>query len=167
VSAAVTIEEARSAEQVEQVREMFKEYAASIGFSLSFQNFDQELAELPGDYSRPNGCLLLAYVEDQARAAGCVALHRFENDICEMKRLYVRPEFRGRNIGRLLAKRVIDMARTSGYARMRLDTVSAVMQEAVALYRTLGFREIPAYRQNPMSSALYMELELSVDSAGA
>ena len=140
---------------------MFREYAASLGFSLDFQNFDQELASLPGDYSGPGGCLLLAFVDGSERTAGCVAMHSLENKVCEMKRLYVRPEFRGRSVGRLLAERVIEKARQLGYQRMRLDTVAARMQEAVALYRSLGFREIAPYRVNPMASTLYMELELS------
>jgi len=149
---------AASPEQITQVRELFLEYARSLNFSLCFQSFDQELASLPGDYVPPAGRLLLA--EFYNRRAGCVALHRLEDGICEMKRLYVRPEFRGHKIGRRLAEAVIAEARAAGYRLMRLDTVAPVMRQAVQLYRELGFYEIPAYRPNPQPGTLYMELAL-------
>jgi putative acetyltransferase len=144
--------------QIAQARELFVEYAQSLGFSLCFQNFDKELANLPGDYAPPEGRLLLAEYEGQL--AACVALHKLEPDICEMKRLYLRPQFRGKGLGRILAERVIADARQIGYRRMRLDTVGPVMQDAVAMYRKLGFKEIPTYRPNPNPGTLYMELEL-------
>jgi len=144
--------------QIAQARELFLEYAQSLGFSLCFQNFDKELAELPGDYAPPDGRLLLAEYEGQL--AACVALHKLDGDVCEMKRLYLRPQFRGKGLGRLLADRIITEARQIGYKRMRLDTVEPVMKDAVSMYRRLGFKEIPAYRPNPNPGTLYMELEL-------
>lgn len=145
-------------EQIAQARELFLEYAQSLGFSLCFQNFDQELAGLPGDYAPPGGRLLLAEFDNQL--AGCVALHKFDGDICEMKRLYLRPKFRGKGLGRILAEAIIAEARQIGYLRMRLDTVGPVMKDAVAMYRKLGFREIAPYRANPMAGTLYLELTL-------
>jgi putative acetyltransferase len=150
--------QAESAPQIAQARELFLEYAQSLGFSLCFQNFDQELARLPGDYAPPTGRLLLA--EQQGQLAGCVALHRLGSDICEMKRLYLRPSFRGRGLGRGLADRIIAEAREIGYSRMRLDTVEPVMKDAVAMYRKIGFQEIAPYCTNPIAGALYLELEL-------
>lgn len=144
--------------QIAQARELFLEYAQSLGFSLCFQNFDKELANLPGDYAPPEGRLLLA--EYEGHLAACGALHRLEADICEMKRLYLRPQFRGKGLGRILADRIIYEARQIGYHRMRLDTVEPVMRDAVAMYRKLGFREIAPYCNNPIAGALYMELEL-------
>lgn len=144
--------------QIAQARELFLEYAASLGFSLCFQNFDQELAALPGDYAPPEGRLLLAEWEGQL--AGCGALHKLENDVCEMKRLYLRSQFRGKGIGRVMAERLIAEARAIGYRRMRLDTVGPVMKDAVAMYRKLGFKEIAPYRKNPMPGTLYMEIAL-------
>jgi putative acetyltransferase len=153
-----SIFQAESQLQIAQARELFLEYAQTLGFSLCFQNFDAELAGLPGDYAPPKGRLLLA--ECQGQLAGCVALRPKEFDICEMKRLYLRPQFRGKGIGRDLAERVIAEARQIGYARMRLDTVEPVMKDAVAMYRRLGFHEIAPYCDNPMAGTLYMELEL-------
>ena len=154
----LTFAQAETAPQIAQVRELFLEYAQSLGFSLCFQNFDQELAELPGDYAPPAGRLLLA--EYDAQLAGCVALHKLDSAICEMKRLYLRPQFRGKGLGRLLAERIIAEARQIGYQRMRLDSVEPVMKDAVAMYRKLGFEEIAPYRPNPIAGAMYMELEL-------
>ena len=155
---ALQIIPASSSAQIAQARELFLEYAASLGFSLCFQNFDQELEGLPGEYALPEGRLLLAEYEGQL--AGCVALHKVEPGICEMKRLYLRPQFRGKGLGRTLAERLIAEARQMGYRRMRLDTVEPVMKDAVAMYRVMGFREITPYRPNPMAGTLYMELDL-------
>jgi ribosomal protein S18 acetylase RimI-like enzyme len=140
------------------IRELFLEYAESLGFSLCFQGFEKEVAELPGDYVPPEGRLLLATFEGQP--AGCVALHKVAPEICEMKRLYVRPQFRSKGLGKALARRIINEARQIGYKKLRLDTVEPVMRAAVTMYRTLGFREIAPYRPNPIEGALYMELEL-------
>ena len=155
---AVTIVAAGTPERIEQARELFLEYAKSIGFSLCFQNFEAELAALPGDYAAPGGRLLLAELDGQL--AGCGALHELSPEICEMKRLYLRPQFRGQGVGRAMAERLISDARAIGYRRMRLDTVGPVMKDAVAMYRKLGFKEIEPYRENPMPGTLYMELEL-------
>jgi len=152
------IVQAVSSAQIAQARELFLEYAQSLGFNLCFQSFDKELAGLPGDYAPPEGRLLLAEYED--KLAGCVALHKLEVGICEMKRLYLRPSFRGKGVGRVVAETIIAEARAIGYERIRLDTVEPVMKDAVAIYRSLGFKEIAPYRPNPIEGALYMELEL-------
>lgn len=149
---------AESPEHISQARELFAEYAQSLGFSLCFQNFDKELDGLPGKYAPPDGRLLLA--ECNLQLSGCVALRKIEVNICEMKRLFLRPQFRGRGVGRTLADAIIAEARTIGYTRMRLDTVEPVMKDAVAMYRRLGFREIAPYCENPIAGALYMELQL-------
>lgn len=151
--------QAGTPEEIAAVRELFLEYAQSLGFSLCFQSFDQELASLPGEYAPPSGRLLLA--TEDGKLAGCVALHALGPGICEMKRLYVRPEFRGRRLGQRLVNDLIAEARGIGYQRMRLDTVEPRMRAAVALYRELGFREIAPYRENPMAGTLYMELEIA------
>jgi GNAT superfamily N-acetyltransferase len=145
-------------EHIEQIRGLFLEYAESLGFSLCFQSFDGELKNLPGDYGPPSGRLLLARVGDSA--AGCIALRKLETGICEMKRLYVRPSQRGRGLGRMLVERLIAEARAIGYERMRLDTIASEMQDAIALYRTMGFREIAPYSAIPIEQALWMELVL-------
>jgi putative acetyltransferase len=149
-------------EQLEEVRKLFLEYAQSLGFSLCFQGFDRELANLPGEYAPPGGRLYLAFANtgQGAAIAGCVALRRADDRVCEMKRLYVRPQFRGQGAGKALVEEVIRAGRELGYQRMRLDTIEPQMKEAVALYRRLGFREIPPYRENPLAGALYMELDL-------
>ena len=155
---ALVFSQAESPKQIAQARELFLEYAQSLGFSLCFQNFDKELANLPGDYAPPDGRLLLA--EHETQLAGCVALHKLAPGICEMKRLYLRPQFRGKGLGRVLTDHIIAEARQIGYHRMRLDTVEPVMKDAVAMYRKLGFQEIAPYCSNPIPGALYMELEL-------
>ena len=158
------ITQADSAHEIAQARALFLEYAESLGFSLCFQGFDKELAGLPGDYAPPSGRLLLA--ERMGRTLGCVALHRLkESDhessaLCEMKRLYVRPEARGSGVGLALAEAIIAAGREIGYSAMRLDTVAGKMDSAIKMYRGLGFREIPAYCDNPIPGALYMELKL-------
>jgi putative acetyltransferase len=154
----LTMTQAESPDQIEKARELFLEYAKSLGFSLCFQNFEQELAGLPGDYAPPDGRLLMA--EYRGQPAGCVALHRVGPSVCEMKRLYLRPQFRGRGLGRLQAEAIMAEARAIGYSKMRLDTVEPVMPNAVAMYRRLGFKEIEPYRPNPIAGALYMELDL-------
>ena len=127
----LTFAQAETQDQLAQARELFLEYAQSLGFSLCFQNFDQELATLPGGYAPPEGRLLLAAYDGQV--VGCVALHQLEPGICEMKRLYLRPTARGRGFGRILAERIIAEGRHIGYQRMRLDTVEPVMKDAVAI----------------------------------
>jgi putative acetyltransferase len=149
---------AQTPAQVAQARELFLEYAQSLGFSLCFQNFDKELADLPGVYAPPEGRLLLA--ECKGELAACVSFHKLEPGICEMKRLYLRPQFRGLGLGRALAERIISEARQIGYQRMRLDTVEPVMKDAVAMYYKLGFKPIAPYCANPVAGAIYMELEL-------
>lgn len=148
---------ARSAKQVHDICKLFLEYANSLGFDLCFQGFEQEIADLPGCYAPPDGRLLLS-VED-GEPVGCVGLRKLADGICEMKRLYVRPAQRTRGIGRSLATAIIAEARHIGYRRMRLDTVAS-MFEAMALYRSLGFVEIPAYVYNPLPRAVYFELVL-------
>ncbi len=145
-------------EHIEQVRSLFLEYGSSLGFSLCFQSFDEELKNLPGAYGPPKGRLLLAL--QAGNAAGCIALRPLQAGTCEMKRLYVRPAHRGSGLGRMLVERLIADARTLGYERMRLDTVGSAMKDAVALYRRIGFNEIAPYSAIPIENALWMELRL-------
>ena len=156
--ATLHLEQAKTPEQIALARTLFQEYGASLGFSLCFQNFDKELAGLPGDYAPPKGRLLIAYSDGEP--VGCVALHEFEPGISEMKRLYVRPAFRGKRVGLAMANAIIAAARDIGYKRMRLDTVPSVMADAVKMYGRLGFKEIAPYRVNPQPGTLYMELDL-------
>lgn len=150
--------QAESMEQFERVRGLWREYAAWLEFDLCFQNFEQELNDLPGSYAPPEGRLLLALSDE--RLAGCIALRPIGEGICEMKRLYVRPGFRGQQIGRKLTTLLIEEARAQGYARMRLDTLPEKMAEAVRVYRAAGFKEIEPYYHNPYAGTLYMELKL-------
>lgn len=150
---------ATSPEDIHQARELFQEYAAGLGISLCFQNFDQELAELPGQYVPPAGRLMLAIENNQV--AGCVALRGISETVCEMKRLFLRPNFRGRGLGRELAESILSEARHIGYEVMRLDTLPGKMDRALAMYRSLGFREIEPYYQNPVEGAVFMEISLT------
>ncbi len=155
---AIAVTQASAPEHIQEARHLFLEYAHSLGFSLCFQGFEEELKGLPGAYAAPSGRLLLAH--DSAIAVGCVGLRNLQDVICEMKRLYVQPAHRGRGAGKLLVDRVIAEARAIGYRRMRLDTVASSMQDAIALYHRVGFSQIPPYCHNPMLEALYMELAL-------
>jgi ribosomal protein S18 acetylase RimI-like enzyme len=157
IAASLTVLHATSSEQFEETRRLFKEYASALGVDLCFQDFEHELKDLPGEYSEPDGCILLAFLD--SALVGCVALRPLSSEICEMKRMYVRPTFRGQRIGQILGQDVITEARKRGYKKMRLDSLPT-MREAQALYRSLGFREIDAYRPNPIQGAVFMELEL-------
>ena len=153
----MTLVQVETPQQIEEARRLLREYEASLNVSLCFQGFEKELAELPGDYAPPRGRLLLGC--DGNQPAGCVALRGLDEETCEMKRLYLRPEFRGQGAGRRLARALIQEARTLGYKRMRLDTLAA-MQEARALYESLGFKRIEPYYHNPHPGTEFMELEL-------
>ncbi len=138
-------------------RNLFMEYAENLGVDLCFQGFQEELDGLPGAYAPPDGRLLLAI--DGDRAVGCVAIRRLGDGICELKRLYVKPAYRGKGLGRSLVESIIAEARAIGYRTMRLDSLAS-LKEAAAMYRSLGFIEIPAYRYNPLPEAVFMELGL-------
>jgi len=153
----IRFQRAESDEYLEIVKKLFLEYAHSLEFSLGFQDFEEEIARMPGHYGPPHGCILLALVDD--RPAGCVALRRLEEGICEMKRLYVRPEFRGRGIGKALSEKIIEEAGKIGYVKIRLDTLRS-MKEANSIYRDQGFHEIKPYRYNPFEQAVFLEKNL-------
>ena len=156
--------QAKSESEVDAARKLFREYSEWLQVDLCFQNFEKELAGLPGDYAPPTGRLWLAFHEE--KLAGCIALRTLGDGISEMKRLYVRPDFRGQGLGRLLAERLIDEARSLGYTKMRLDTLPGRMDRAIAMYRGLGFQEIDRYYDNPYETAMFMELDLRKNAEG-
>lgn len=153
----IEIFEVKTGKDIGLVRELFAEYTDSLGIDLGFQNFEEESANLPGCYARPEGCILLARYNEEI--VGCVALSKLSDGICEGKRLYVRPQFRGLKIGRKLVEAIIAEARKIGYTRMRGDTLAS-MKAAQALYASLGFRQIEAYCYNPIEGAKFIELSL-------
>ncbi len=151
----LTISAAHQEPELSDIRVLFREYAESLGFHLCFQDFDREMAELPGNYAPPPGRILIA--KWSGAVAGCVAMKQLGDGICEMKRFYVRPDFRGKGIGEALAKAIIAAGRDAGYARMRLDTVPS-MQSAIRIYEALGFRDTDPYVFNPIPGVRYLEL---------
>jgi GNAT superfamily N-acetyltransferase len=154
----LAITQAESETQITDVRKLFREYELWLGLDLCFQGFEAELATLPGKYAMPDGRLYLAYSDDSL--AGCIALRKLEDGVCEMKRLFVREDFRGAQIGVRLIERLIANAREIGYEKMRLDTYPAKMAKAVKLYESHGFVSIPPYYNNPHDGVLFMELAL-------
>ena len=152
---------ARTSAHLNEIRTIFREYEQFLDVDLCFQGFEEELANLPGKYASPEGALFLA-VEDQS-VAGCVAVRALEGNICEMKRLYTRPSYRGKGLGRQLAERVIMEAENLGYTLMRLDTRES-LTSAMALYRSLGFTKTGAYYHNPLQNVIYWELPLGQNS---
>jgi GNAT superfamily N-acetyltransferase len=156
---AIEIRQAETGPDIAAARELFREYEAWLGMDLCFQGFEQELDTLPGKYAAPAGRLLLASVDNIL--AGCAALRPLSPGVCEMKRLFVRGEFRSHGLGRLLIRQLIAEARSIGYGAMRLDTYPAKMAKAVELYRSHGFTEISPYYDNPHEGVLFMELALT------
>lgn len=151
----IKILQAETAEQIEQAQKLFREYEKVLDLNLCFQNFDEEVLNLPGKYGAPEGRLFLAFSGENP--AGCIALRKLEDGVCEMKRLFVREDFRGQKIGVLLIEKIIEEAGKIGYKKMRLDTHPPKMGKAVKLYESYGFREIPPYYHNPFSDTLFME----------
>jgi ribosomal protein S18 acetylase RimI-like enzyme len=149
---------ARLPDEITVIKDLFQEYAESLNFDLDFQDFSQELETLPGKYSAPEGSILVA--KENGETVGCVAVRPLGSEICEMKRLYVKPAHRSKKVGRELAVAIIEEAKRLGYKAMRLDTVVA-MKEASALYRALGFQQIEPYCYNPLPGAMYFELKLA------
>lgn len=154
----VKISHVRNEQDIETARTLFREYEDKMGLDLCFQGFEAELASLPGNYAEPSGRLLIATTDDAV--AGCIALKMIDQETCEMKRLYVREEFRGQRIGIALIERLITDAREIRYKRLRLDTFPPIMSKAVELYRSYGFREIPPYTTDPHPDLLFMDLAL-------
>ena len=151
------VRQAKTKTEIKEVRNLFREYETLLNVDLRFQSFEEELAGLPGKYSRPYGDLLIGL--DGERIVGCVAIRRLEDSVCEMKRLFVRPEAQGTGLGRRLAQEIILVARELGYSLMRLDTLDR-LTEAMHLYETLGFRRTDPYYENPLPDVVYWELEL-------
>lgn len=143
--------------ELDAVRTLFREYAASLDIDLCFQNFEAELADLPGKYQPPAGRLLLAW--NGTEAVGCVALRPVDGGTCEMKRLYLQPQVRGASLGRRLVERVCEEARSAGYSRICLDTLPT-MEQAIQLYLAMGFKRIGPYVYNPVPGAIFLALDL-------
>ena len=150
--------QAETPEETEASRTLFRDYEAWLGLDLCFQGFEEEVRNLPGKYARPSGRLLLAYSDEEL--AGCIAVRKLEDGICEMKRLFVRDGFRGKSIGRFLIEKALNESIEEGYKKMRLDTFPPKMAKAVELYRSYGFFEIPPYYDNPYEGVLFMERKL-------
>ena len=153
----VRIDFANSPADFDNARKLFIDYAESLGFSLSFQGFEDELEHLPGKYTAPEGCILLAW--DELYCVGCAELRPLSDDVCEMKRLYVKPLYRGTGLGRLLAEKIVQLGIDKKYTRMQLDTLNS-MQSAVGLYESLGFVEKDQYYNNPHPEVVFFELTL-------
>jgi ribosomal protein S18 acetylase RimI-like enzyme len=149
---------AETAEHIKEIRHLFREYEKLLGVDLSFQAFEEELAELPGKYAPPDGTLILAM--DGQESVGCVALRKLEDHVCEMKRLFIKEQYRGKGLGRVLAERIIHEAVKQGYSLMRLDTLDR-LKEAMRLYESLSFKRIKPYYLNPLPGVVYWELELT------
>ncbi len=154
----MNIIEATTPQQIKNAADLFREYQQFLDVDLCFQGFEQELATLPGKYASPQGTILLA--EHNGKTAGCVAVRSLKNDICEMKRLYVKDEFRGLSVGRKLTEAIIQKAKQLGYKKMQLDTLQR-LDRAVDLYAKLGFKKISPYYANPLDEVVYWELELN------
>jgi putative acetyltransferase len=156
-----TITQAHSPEDLRSIQALFQAYAIGLGLDISFQNFDHELASLPGKYAPTSGALLLAKSTSTGKAIGCVGLRSLQPEgTCEMKRLYVSPEGRGTGVGKALAEAVVAEAKRLGYRRMVLDTLGS-MTTPLKLYRGLGFRDIEAYYHNPLDDVVFLELTLT------
>lgn len=151
------IRQALSEEEFSEAKRLLQEYADWLNYDFCYRNIGKEIDEFPGEYGPPGGKFFLAYVGDKVAAS--VAVRRWEGNVCEMKRLFVRPEFRGKGIGKKLAKLIIDEAGKMGYRSMRLDTLPN-MTEAIELYKSLGFQEVDKYRESPTDDAFYFELKL-------
>ena len=158
----IEILQAETDEQIKETRRLFREYEKWLNLDMCFQGFAEELANLPGKYAKPGGRLYLAIVNNEI--AGCIALRKLEENICEMKRLYVRDEFRGFGLGNKLIGKLIEEACLVGYQKMRLDTLPDKMAKAVKLYKSHDFREIPAYYHNPYGETLFMEKDLAQEA---
>jgi putative acetyltransferase len=158
LAAVMKIIQAQRTDEIEEIRRLFREYEAFLGVDLCFQSFEEELASLPGRYAPPGGSLLIGLIGNEV--AGCVALRGLGDGVCEMKRLFVRPEYRGQGLGRMLAERVIDEAIKLGYSRMRLDTLDR-LKEAIKLYESLGFKRRAPYYHNPLAGVVYWELDFN------
>jgi putative acetyltransferase len=159
----VKIKAAQSPDEIEEVRHLFWEYEIFLGEDLSFQGFEDELAALPGKYAPPTGALFIAV--NGEGTAGCVALRKLEDAVCEMKRLFVRPQFRGRGLGRQLAVRIVDQAIRLGYSMMLLDTLDR-LEKAMKLYESLGFVRTEPYYHNPLPGVVYWKLDLGGRPSG-